>query len=646
VLLLFSKYGVNQIAEATNPFINIFQDLLLVPALLLCFPLGAALGELIWLQASRFYLQGFELSDFIRYLKQIPLASQVIERMLQNDPKVSPANVTFAAQNPASFQPQVVSRKLPVSNQRKWRLLWLAPLVLILPLVFALIFFRRPLSPNLSHRLEAIEETPAAPGMLVVSQSGRGQFKTIGAAVAAAEPGQNILLRAGFYHENLLIDKPVTLIGDEKATGRVVLECSGDVCLRLTADAVVRNLNINARVGFWARLFSRVEATAVVILGSRAVIENCDISSDTGAGIVVSGSGSEPDIKNVKLHDCLLNGLLFTNQSKGLVTDSDIYQTGWAGLRSDTGSNPMVRRSRIHRSQMDGVFITSQGSGTFEECEFFENAHSGVHVKEASSIKLFRSKVFNQKQGGIFIHDRDSRGLVEDCEIFGNADSGVEISNQGDVQVIKSKSHHNQTAGIGVWLNSTAIIDESLIFENGRAGLLVTDASQPVITKTVFRANAYAGIEVESGADPQIEHCQIYGGRGSGIVFHHGAKGRVEDCSIFANMNANVVIISGSNPQIKNSQSSESGQAGLLIIEGGLGFIENCRILNNYIGVEIKDTSAPTIEHCQINGNRSQGVTAESVSSGSINASDVTGNAAGAWKIENGSRFTREHNAE
>jgi parallel beta-helix repeat protein len=97
---------------------------------------------------------------------------------------------------------------------------------------------------------------------------------------------------------------------------------------------------VRAQLGFFARLFGSEETTALAILGGHALIENCDVSSNIGTGIAVSGSGSEPEIRNVKVHDCWLNGVLFTNQSRGLLENSDIYQNGWAGIRSEGGADP------------------------------------------------------------------------------------------------------------------------------------------------------------------------------------------------------------------------------------------------------------------------------------------------------------------
>ena len=50
--------------------------------------------------------------------------------------------------------------------------------------------------------------------VLVVSQTGRGDFKSIAKAIAAAPAGATIKIDSGFYEEALVVSKPLTLIGD------------------------------------------------------------------------------------------------------------------------------------------------------------------------------------------------------------------------------------------------------------------------------------------------------------------------------------------------------------------------------------------------------------------------------------------------
>lgn len=61
------------------------------------------------------------------------------------------------------------------------------------------------------------------PPTLVVNQLHRGDHTTIGAAIKAARPGTVIMVEPGLYHEGLVIDKPLEIIG-QGAIDDVVIE--------------------------------------------------------------------------------------------------------------------------------------------------------------------------------------------------------------------------------------------------------------------------------------------------------------------------------------------------------------------------------------------------------------------------------------
>ena len=62
---------------------------------------------------------------------------------------------------------------------------------------------------------------------LVVSADGSAMFRTIGAALAVAMDGNEILVRPGEYRESLVIDKSVTIRGDGSRE-RIVVRPSVD----------------------------------------------------------------------------------------------------------------------------------------------------------------------------------------------------------------------------------------------------------------------------------------------------------------------------------------------------------------------------------------------------------------------------------
>jgi nitrous oxidase accessory protein NosD len=630
-LLLFTIHALPAITQLNNPFINIFHDLFLLPALLLIFPLAATVGELIWVRETRFYFNAGELTLFVRYLKRTSLISRLSEQMTNEPPRLVLNQVSIAYRQ-------------PLKHKRPWARYALVSVILIY-LASGVILVSRFIVSRAESVAAAADVSVPAPGTLVVSQSGQGQYRSIRAAVEAAPEGATILVRAGLYREIVTVEKDITLIGDG-VVNRVTIECAEGGCLRLIASrAIIRNFNIRAKLGFFARLLRpRQEPAAVFFVNSGSVMEECDVSSNDGTGIIVSGTEAAPELRNVRVHDCKLNGILFTKGSKGLVANSDIYRNKWAGIRSEYGSHPIIYRSRIHDGEMDGILVDFEGAATVEECEIFKNKYSGVHVREASSVSVSRSKSFGNDCSGIFIHDR-SFGKAEACEIYENKRGGIDVAHQSDAQILDTKVHHEKTAGVGIASNSTATVENAMIYDNG-VGVYVESGAKPIIRKSVFRSHAYSAIEVTEGGDCLIEESKIYEGRSSGIYFYKGGTGRVHDCEIFGNANSHIVISTGSNAHISKSRLSESTYAGVLVLDGGQGSVADCEIFNNIIGIEIRTNSTLSVQDSTIKKNRQQGLVADSTSGGSVTGSRLVGNSQGAWKLGDGTRLVRQGNTE
>lgn len=627
-LLLFAKYAMPLLTESTNPLINIFHDFLVVPALLLLFPLGAAAGELLWVRASRIYLNGDELELFIRYLKQLPLISRLV-------PALIATNHSSFDESSSGYEPSFVPR-------RPWRKYVLFASVLLISGSVGFVLVRGFVVPSVRGGAVTNETSPAPVGALVVSQTGGGHYTTITEALANAAPGSTIFVRNGVYDEAVAIDKDITLMGDSVAVPTI--ECAKDGCLRITAaKATIKNFTINAKVGFLHFLLrSRQRTAAVLITKGRSVMESCDITSNNGVGIVVSGSGAAPEIKNTRVHDCHLNGILFTNGSSGLVENSDGYKNSWAAIRSDNGSSPTIRRSRIHSGMNDGILV-DEATATVEECEIFQNNYSGVTARQGSSVSLRQSKIFKNSDNGVYIHHR-SQGDVDACEIFNN-NAGIKVTEESGSRITNTRVHHHDAPAVTVSKNSTSEIDGATIYENG-TGLWVASGGKPVVRKTVFRSHIYNAIDVRADGDPVIEQSQIYGGQGTGIVFREGSKGVINECAVFGNGNSNVVITAGGDPEIRKTRLSESRYAGVSVMDGGAGSLIECEVFNNYVGVEVKTNSTFVVQDSKITGNRHQGFVIDGTSEGSITGSTLTGNADGAWKIAAGARITREGNTE
>src|SRR6185295_13554044 len=156
------------------------------------------------------------------------------------------------------------------------------------------------------------ETTPA--DTVIVSAKGGGQYTTIGAALKEVQPGMRILVRPGIYDETLIITKPVEILADTHSAGeQVVLQAFNfaNITMR-TNRALVRGFVIRNRPGLLGALyyiFSRQEVPAVDIPQGELVLEDCDITSESGAGIAIHGPTANPLIRRTRIHDGRFNGV-------------------------------------------------------------------------------------------------------------------------------------------------------------------------------------------------------------------------------------------------------------------------------------------------------------------------------------------------
>ncbi|HSG82196.1 MAG TPA: DUF1565 domain-containing protein, partial [Gemmatimonadota bacterium] len=111
---------------------------------------------------------------------------------------------------------------------------------------------------------------------------GAGSFTTIGDALAAAWPGDTIRVAAGTYHEKLVVEVPVTLLGE----GRPVIDGEGEgtVIELRAAGASVSGFHIRGS----GRFLDQENAGILVTADSCQVFDN--VLSDVLFGIYLKDS--------------------------------------------------------------------------------------------------------------------------------------------------------------------------------------------------------------------------------------------------------------------------------------------------------------------------------------------------------------------
>jgi len=214
----------------------------------------------------------------------------------------------------------------------------------------------------------------------IVDPLHRGDHPSISAAIKAAQPGDQIVVRPGFYQEGLVIDKPLEILG-EGSHGEVVVQAKGrDTILFKTTMGRVANLILRqVGDGDWY---------GVNITQGRLELEDCDINGQGVACVGIRG-GADPRLRRNRVHDGEHSGVFVHEAAQGVLEDNDIFGNTYAGVEIESGGSPTLRRNRINRNG-HAVAVHEGGSGTVEDNDLRDNKRGAWDVSSDSEPKLTR----------------------------------------------------------------------------------------------------------------------------------------------------------------------------------------------------------------------------------------------------------------
>jgi len=343
----------------------------------------------------------------------------------------------------------------------------------------------RALATDLSDRIRRLGGLARIPhGTHVVARgaTGRYSYDTISSAVQVAEPGDVILVQPGVYHEPLIIDKPLEIIGvgatpDETAVVRADGETAITYCApgrsgriaTLTIEAcgegnsvvdvidgklLLRGCTITAR--------NDIDACVRVRRDGSASIDWNDISGSEGVGVLVCESGAAEIRDNLiqkHAHTCVeirdgvqvvtvednrighgrAGGIWFHGGSRGLVTRNEIYNNKLAGISVTDGADPEITGNHIHGGFWDGVSIGSDGRGQILDNDIYANAGTGVSIEGGGEPLVENNRIYDGRGGGIAVQ-RGAKPRITQNLVRANKQAGVAIMAGAEVHAFSGNT--------------------------------------------------------------------------------------------------------------------------------------------------------------------------------------------------------------
>lgn len=311
-------------------------------------------------------------------------------------------------------------------------------------------------------------------------------YKTIQAAIDAANLGDTVLVSAGTYAERIQLKDGVHLrsAGDDTA-GKIGMK--------------------------------RAEATIIDGGGENGKIAGVTMAQGSSIdGFTVTGVGSYSDKRWNKHH---------ATQGE-LQSHEPIGQTGIAGI-AVIGVTCTVKNNLVHHIGYSGIAIQGlegrQCSPHVYRNTCYRNMGGGIGSMQKSTAIIEENSCFQNFYAGIG-HDDASPSVINNL-CFENIRAGIGIS-EGACPVVRgNKCYRNRRAGIGTRTGGLTrpIIEDNQCYENDMAGIGTSEQASPVIRNNRCYKNRLAGIGSQTHATPTIIGNECYENLKSGIGQQSGA---------------------------------------------------------------------------------------------------------------------------
>lgn len=336
---------------------------------------------------------------------------------------------------------------------------------------------------------------------LVVSKQG-GDFATIGEAIRAAEPGMKIMIAAGTYHESVVIDKPLALIGRGRRE-EIVIETHGSGCILMQTDqAIVRGVTLRTR----ATGMSHAAHAVVNVPHGVLRLWDCDVGSDSNwPCISVTGKGA-PLVRRCRLHGGLAGAILVSEHGGGTFEDCEVTRFRQYGIAVKTGANPTFERCQVHGAPV-GIFVDENGRGSFKDCEVWNASEIGIRVQQGASPIFARAKVHDCTDG-VVVHE-SGEGTFEECAITASKRSNVVVEREGRPTFTRCKLDRSLGAGVTVQASGLGRFDDCTVNENAHAGVAILLGAHPKFERTKIRRNGRSGVWVRQNGRGHFEGCDL-----------------------------------------------------------------------------------------------------------------------------------------
>jgi len=345
---------------------------------------------------------------------------------------------------------------------------------------------------------------------LYVGGNGTGNYSKIQNAIDNASDGDAIFIYNGTYVENLLVDKSITIMGEDKAT--VVLDEGGNefsygIMIR-SDNTTIMDMTIQNYTLFTVGSGVKITDSSIrdIILTNLNIINNWH-------GIILCNHSSQ--IQNIVLTNITLHnntyGIRLIGTTNCIVSNCN-FHSNQIGMAVDTSYNNLIQNNTFHHDTMGMVgfqlshyiHIVNGNTVNGKALLYFKNQTDLLLDNEAGQIILvncsnvhIRNLTLNDTRFGVYIAFSDNITISNSS--FSR--SGIMLDKSKDSTIISNNIYDNHNSvGIGIaFSNNNKIISNTIHNHDFKAIRLYSSNNNIIRSNTIY--NNKLGIDLYSSSN-------------------------------------------------------------------------------------------------------------------------------------------------
>ena len=384
------------------------------------------------------------------------------------------------------------------------------------------------------------------------------RWNTIQKGINDARDGNTVYVYAGNYNENVIVNKTITLIGENRDTTIIDGSGSGDVVF-VSADSVniseftLRNSGSHVD-------YPEYDAGIELRSSNKNTITNCNILT----------SGSRVGV-----------GIYLFNSSNNKISNCNISNNFWCGFRLSEYSNKnIIKNCKITNNDM-GIGIWNSPNNTITGCNIYLNDWWGIYLYSSPNSNLSSNQLWNNKWGGFYVSGSQKEHFNHTISAS-NTVNGKAIYYFFDLRNQNLENLNNAGHITLAWCNNITLLNCSLM------------NSDPIYL--IYTVNS------------TVKNCTLSNNPHHAIMLFFSSNNFIENCNV-SNSSTAVYLSSSSNNNITNCNIWNNKQGIFLTDLSKNNIFANCDIYSNYYhGISLQHSSNNTVTNCNIYSNGVSGI--------------------------------------